>query len=258
MRIIAGSARGVPLRVPSGTRVRPTSGRVRTSLFSILGATVESVAARGGTEVSLRLDDGTETEFDRAVLTIPSATAVQICPDLTTHEKELLVGTEYQGIVCASLLLNRALGGYYITNITDPWVPYTAVIEMSAFVDSGEFGEKSLVYLPKYLASDDDSFGISDDEWKRRFLEALMRMYPFLEESDVLCFNLSRERFVYALPTLGYSNRLPPRKTSIQGVWIINSSHIVNGTLNVNEAVKLAEASVGDLLAPTDVFGRAG
>ena len=224
----------------------------------ILGATVESVAARGGTEVSLRLDDGTETEFDRAVLTIPSATAVQICPDLTTHEKELLVGTEYQGIVCASLLLNRALGGYYITNITDPWVPYTAVIEMSAFVDSGEFGEKSLVYLPKYLASDDDSFGISDDEWKRRFLEALMRMYPFLEESDVLCFNLSRERFVYALPTLGYSNRLPPRKTSIQGVWIINSSHIVNGTLNVNEAVKLAEASVGDLLAPTDVFGRAG
>lgn len=41
MRIIAGSARGLRLRVPRGSRVRPTSGRVRTSLFSILGDTVE-------------------------------------------------------------------------------------------------------------------------------------------------------------------------------------------------------------------------
>jgi 16S rRNA (guanine(966)-N(2))-methyltransferase RsmD len=41
MRIIGGSARGVPLRVPRGTAVRPTSGRVRTSLFSILGGAVE-------------------------------------------------------------------------------------------------------------------------------------------------------------------------------------------------------------------------
>lgn len=41
MRIIAGSARGLPLRVPRGSRVRPTSGRVRTSLFSILGGGVD-------------------------------------------------------------------------------------------------------------------------------------------------------------------------------------------------------------------------
>jgi 16S rRNA (guanine966-N2)-methyltransferase len=40
-RIIAGSARGMPLRVPSGVSVRPTSGRVRTSLFSILAHRVE-------------------------------------------------------------------------------------------------------------------------------------------------------------------------------------------------------------------------
>ena len=40
MRIIGGSARGLRLRVPRGGRVRPTSGRVRTSLFSILGETV--------------------------------------------------------------------------------------------------------------------------------------------------------------------------------------------------------------------------
>ena len=41
MRVIAGTARGVRLRVPRGMKVRPTSARVRTSLFSILGERVE-------------------------------------------------------------------------------------------------------------------------------------------------------------------------------------------------------------------------
>jgi hypothetical protein len=30
-------------------------------------------------------------------------------------------------------------------------------------------------------------------------------------------------------------------KTSIDGMYVVNSSHVVNGTLNVNETVALAE-----------------
>lgn len=40
MRVIAGSAGGIPLQVPKHA-VRPTSDRVRESLFSILGGSVE-------------------------------------------------------------------------------------------------------------------------------------------------------------------------------------------------------------------------
>jgi len=41
MRVIAGSAHGMRLRVPRGERVRPTSGRVREALFNILGPAVD-------------------------------------------------------------------------------------------------------------------------------------------------------------------------------------------------------------------------
>jgi len=41
MRVIAGTARGTPLRTPSGETVRPTTDRVRESLFSMLGDLVE-------------------------------------------------------------------------------------------------------------------------------------------------------------------------------------------------------------------------
>jgi 16S rRNA (guanine966-N2)-methyltransferase len=41
MRIIAGSFKGVRLKVPPGKAVRPTTDRVREALFSTLGPTVE-------------------------------------------------------------------------------------------------------------------------------------------------------------------------------------------------------------------------
>lgn len=37
MRIISGSARGIPLKAPRGRDTRPTTDRVRESLFAILG-----------------------------------------------------------------------------------------------------------------------------------------------------------------------------------------------------------------------------
>ena len=41
MRVIAGSAKGHLLKVPRGGKVRPTSDRVRESLFTILGPSLE-------------------------------------------------------------------------------------------------------------------------------------------------------------------------------------------------------------------------
>lgn len=45
MRIIAGIARGMPLTVPRGGNVRPTSDRVREAIFSSLGDRVIGVDA---------------------------------------------------------------------------------------------------------------------------------------------------------------------------------------------------------------------
>jgi len=40
MRVIAGTARGVPLAAPSGNRTRPITDRVKETLFGILGGRV--------------------------------------------------------------------------------------------------------------------------------------------------------------------------------------------------------------------------
>jgi protoporphyrinogen oxidase len=199
-------------------------------------ARVESVDGR----VEVTRVDGTVDEYHDVVITSAAPLAARLCPGLMPAEAARLARTRYQGIVCASLVLRRPLAGYYLTYIADD-VPFTTVIEMSSLVDPSQFGGRTLVYLPKYLAPDDPFFDATDDDVRARFLPALFGLYPDLVDDDVLAFRVSRVRQVFAISTLGYSERVPPLHTSQPGIHLCGSAQIVNGTLNVDEAVALAE-----------------
>jgi protoporphyrinogen oxidase len=211
---------------------------------------VESV--RNGGSGAYVLHDGIEERFDRVVVTLASPLVPRIVPQLSSHERRLCEGVKYQGIVCASLLCDAPLTPYYITNITDPWVPFTAVIEMTALVDRASFNGRSLVYLPRYLPTGDPGFAYSDAEYEASFLGALERMHPQFSRSSVRAFRISRVPYVMPVPTLLYSQRVPPIQTSVPGVYLANSAHIVNGTLNVNETVLLANRVAKMLLSQHD------
>jgi protoporphyrinogen oxidase len=212
------------------------------------GAEIRNINSDSSGVVTVECADDKKMRFDRVAVTAPATVASRLCPALSRQEHRRLNNVDYQGIVCASLLLSRPLGPYYITNITDSWVPFTAVIEMSSCVDTDQFAGHHLVYLPRYLPSGHPDFEVSDDEWRGRFVTALRRMYPDFEEEHILAFRVSRERNVYALSTLGYSKQLPPLQTSLPGVFLVNTAHVVNGTLNVNETLALADESLPILL----------
>jgi protoporphyrinogen oxidase len=203
-----------------------------------------------GFGLEVEYEDGTSEEFDRVVVTAAAPVAAKICPGLSDDERAKLLGLRYQGIVCASVLLKKPLAHYYVTNITDP-APFTAVIEMTALVDPAEFGGRHLVYLPKYVAPDDPLFEQPDQKIRDSFLDALAKMYPHFSPDDVLAFRVSRVRNVLAISTLDYSANLPPMRTSVPGLSVVNSAHIVNGTLNVNETLQLADRATAELLAET-------
>jgi len=211
---------------------------------TVYRARVERVEDSGAS-VKITLAGGPTESFDRAVLTVPAGTVAAICPQLTAAEKERLGGVVYQGIVCPSLLLRKPLSPYYVTNVTDRWVPFTGVIEMTALVDRDRFDGHSLVYLPCYLAQDDSSWGRSDADTVEACLTALERMYPRFQRGDVVATQVSRARQVLAISTLGYSERhLPALRTSLDRVFVLNSAQIAAGTLNVNETLGLVHENL--------------
>jgi protoporphyrinogen oxidase len=215
----------------------------------LAGAPVARVlpAPRGLLDVAFATGGRGVRSFDRVVLTVPAPLAAALAPDLAPDEAERLRSKVYGGIVCASLVLDEPLGPYYVTNLTDDWVPFTGVIDMANVVDRAEWGGAALVYLPKYVRPDDPLFEESDDAIRESFLGALERMYPAFDRSRVRAFRVSRVRHVFPIATLGYSRSLPGIATSIPGLYTLNSAHIVNGTLNVNETLALVERGLAAL-----------
>ncbi len=236
--------RGVRVELGAPVRSIETKGSGDAPTFEVAYALGGS-----GADGSPRGIDGElgSVACDRVVVTLTPRRAAEICPGLADEERKQLGAIRYQGVLCASLVLSKPLADYYLTYLTDDDLPFTAVVEMSAFVDRSEFGGRSLVYLPKYTTPDDPLFTQSDDEIRERFAGTLERMYPHFDRGDIEAFGVSRVAEVFPVPVLGYSRRLPRPSTSVPGLHVVSSAHIVNGTLNVNDTVSLAERAATSL-----------
>ncbi len=209
---------------------------------------ISNIQKQADGSFSIDFQNQPSQSFDRVIMTTPNSIMSRVCADISQDEKDRFDKVEYLGIVCASLLLKKPISKFYVTNITDTWVPMTAVIEMTTIVDTDEFGGKSLVYLPKYVPADHELFDKSDQEIEESFVAALEKMYPDFSRDDVEAFKISRVRSVMAIPTLRYSELLPPMKSSVDGLYFVNSSYILRGNLNVNETITIAEEAMETVL----------
>ncbi len=213
-------------------------------------------------ELEVDFGDGRVERFDNVVSTIASPLIATSCSELTAEEKKRLSEIRYLGVLCASMLLKEPISEYYVTNITDTWVPLTAVIEMSTIVDfEKEFGGRHLVYLPKYFPDNDEGLNESDESYREKCLSTLEKMYDHFDRANVLEFKIARAKYVAALSTVDYSTRLPPVVTSVPGFYALNSAHILKGNLNVNETIltgeeKMAEEVWPDFCRRVDVARR--
>src|SRR6267143_166468 len=150
---------------------------------------------------------------------------------------------------CVVLILRRKLTPYYVTNLTDNDVPFTGVIEMTNLISKEETAGRHLVYLPKYTAPGDPLFETSDDDVWSLFQKAFKRMFPDLVEDEIERRFVFREKLVQPLPVLRYSERVPSMRTNIPGIFLANTTQIINSTLNNNEMVKIARRIVEMLLS---------
>lgn len=186
--------------------------------------------------------------YDHVISTLSAPLSTALSEDLSAAEKEMHKAITYLGVICPSILIKKPISSYYVTNIIDTWTPFTGIIEMTALIDRAETAGYSLVYLPKYVNPEDPMFEHSDEQLRETFLKALFKMYPHISEEDIAYWGVSKARYVFALPTIDYSVKLPPVKTSMENFYIVNSAQIINGTLNVNETIQVAEQKLKEIL----------
>jgi protoporphyrinogen oxidase len=207
------------------------------------------IKAAANNKAQIVFTDGIMEEFDNVISTLPSSLSAKLCSSITSDEAKRLNSIDYLGVICMAVMLDKPISNFYVTNITDSWVPFTGVIEMSALVDKKNFNNNALIYLPKYLSPSDPLFNSSDEEIKKFFISNFKKMYPWLTDDNIKFTGVARAKHVITVLTENYSVNLPDIKTSIPNVSIINTSYILDGTLNVNETIRVAETKLKELFA---------
>jgi protoporphyrinogen oxidase len=209
---------------------------------------VSSVSKNSSGKIDVSLKSGSANSHDKVISTLPSTVSAKIAPDISELEKQQHQAIKYLGVICTTILLKKKLSDFYVTNITDTNTPFTGVIEMTALINPKEINGLHLIYLPKYVNSDDALLDTPDEELSKSFLNDFLKMYPSVSKSDVSFCGVSKARNVFSLPTLNYSGNLPGIKTSVDNYYIVNSAQIINGTLNVNETIQVAETKLAEIL----------
>jgi protoporphyrinogen oxidase len=186
-------------------------------------------------------------EFDEVILTLPPPLAASLDRSLPAAERDRWRGVRYRGIICPSLLLDRPLGNAYVTNLADDRLPFTGIIEMTNLVATGTFGGLHLVYLPRYVGTHDPYSSRSNEEISADIFNALRKVFPRFDPIDVRALRISRVPYVFALPDCDRTRELREFTTSVPGLYLVSSAQIVDGTLNVNETLALAERAASTI-----------
>lgn len=202
--------------------------------------------------VDLCVNNSSMVNHCNVISTLPSSISARITTGLDETEKNKHLNIKYLGVICASVLLNKKISPYYVTNITDDNILFTGIIEMTSLIPAKEIKGNNLIYLPKYVNADDHLLNMENKDLSEIFVSELLRMYPTLMKEDILFCGISKARNVFSLPVINYSEMLPNIKTNIPNLYIINSAQIINGTLNVNETIQLAELKLNEIIKQQD------
>ncbi len=200
----------------------------------------------------LLFENGEVLEADKTVLTTPLPTCASILQSSVTKEyTDALNKVQYIGNVCLTLELNRSLSEIYWLNVNDPGFPFVGVIEHTNFEPKETYKGRHIVYLSKYLPTDEKLYGMSEKEFFEYAVPYIQKMFPAFDTSWVMRYHVWKEPFSQPLVTLHYSKIIPEFKTPIENVYINSMAQIYPEDRGTNYAVR-----EGKLMAEKFISGN--
>jgi protoporphyrinogen oxidase len=214
------------------TLLKAMAERIEAAGGSIhVNCPVQEIVIEQGRASGVRLKDQIRS-FDAVVATSQVPVFRRLIPGASQEYQDLLAQTDYLGIVCPVLVLDRPLTGYWTLNITDETIPFTGVIETTTYIDPHDVGGHHLVYLPKYTAPGSHWQELSDDEIRTTWLNYLKTMFPHFDERWIRHFLVQRARYVEPLHGLNESNLIPEIKTPIEQLYLATTAQIYPALTN--------------------------
>jgi len=209
---------------------------------------VQEIVIDRGEAIGIRID-GKVYPYDAMVATVQTPIFVRLIPSAGEAYLAFLKQTQYMGIICPLLVLDRPLSDYWTINITDDQIPFTGVIETTSYIDPQYVGGHHLVYLPKYIAPESTWQRLTDEEVKAIWLQNLETMFPDFDRSSIRYFFVHRERYVEPIHRLNSTHLIPSVVTPIERLFLSTTAQIYPELTNGESVTRHAFQSAKIILS---------
>ena len=224
-------------------RIREAGGEIK------LKCPVQEVVVRDGELRGIQTADGVQ-DYDAVVVTMQTPLFTRLAPALPQDYRDFLGRTDYLGIVCPLLVLDRPLTGYWTLYITDDSIPFTGIIETTSYIDPQDVGGNHLVYLPKYTLPGSAWFKMSDDEIREAWLGYLEQMFPDFRRESIRHMFVHRERLVEPIHPLNGMPLIPAMETPVKNLYLVNAAQIYPALTNGESVTQHARRAAEQILLP--------
>ncbi|MDK1374233.1 MULTISPECIES: NAD(P)/FAD-dependent oxidoreductase [unclassified Sinorhizobium] len=222
--------------------IRRRGGNVR------YGMPATGLEVRDGVVTGVRCADGL-LPCDGVIAT----TALPIIADVIEGHVDRDYGARlrkigYLGNVCLVLELKHSLSELYWMNVNDPSFPFVGIIEHTNFEPLWPGKNRHIVYLSKYLSTDDPVYAMSDLDLLHFALPHIQRMFPSFNRDWIIDHHVWRADYAQPLAVTGYAELIPDNDTPIEGFKIASMAQIYPEDRGTNHAIREGRLVAGLLV----------
>lgn len=245
---------------------RECKGYIHGGYRRIIETLAESIEAHGGTirlqtpvekldltkdnQLIVHAANDLPQRFDRIVVTAPILSLRKAMADggLASVAEKIDATIDMQGVVNAVFMLRRGFTKHYWVAAIDEEIPFQGIVESTTLLEKTDTAGVHLIYLMNYVHRTDPRFHQSDAEILQAYMDGLKRLFPSLQDEDVIDRFVFRAPFVEPLYTTGYQQRKPPTVLLPRKVYLVTTTQVYPEVTSWNGAVGLARKAVDELL----------
>lgn len=185
--------------------------------------------------------NGEEKRFDKVVTTLPLPYIPRVVSGLPAEVVKKYETLDNIGVVCVILKLTNSLTENFWLNINDPEIDLPGIIEYS---NINPLTEK-ILYFPFYLPGTHRNFQKSDREFLDEVTGYCKKINPGFDESWVLSKKVHRYEYAQPVCPPGFLDMLPPIKTSIEGLYVVDTSYYYPEDRSISRSIEIGKKIAG-------------
>lgn len=116
--------------------------------------------------------------FDAVVSTLPPETFLDAIDIIPEDVKAQLEKIKYLSCICFTFGLKKKMTDYYWINVLDEGLPFSVIFNNTALYEDVSPKGKSVMYVTTYLMRDEKLWGMTDEEVKNLYVEAIKKIIP--------------------------------------------------------------------------------